>query len=137
MTIVVLSELEESNISMNIAFVLDLAVSRDSLRFYAKALCIGTIELSNGIKIPIPKAIHTEYAVGRGEVSSPISSVNTTENRPPIAGTDSTNPTITEGMTNMKLCIITMVTMPVLLRPTILITPNSKVFASTLIISRE
>jgi len=52
-------------------------------------------------------------------------------------GNDNKNPTKTDGSTNMKLYKIIMLMIPDLLRPTILMTPNSNVFVSTLIIRRE
>lgn len=52
-------------------------------------------------------------------------------------GNDIMNPMKTEGSTNIILCRIIIVISPLLLRPTILITPNSNVLVSTLIIRSE
>jgi hypothetical protein len=58
-------------------------------------------------------------------------------NRAYRVGTANANPVMTDGTTNMKLYNMIMLIIPDLLSPTILITPNSKVFDSTLIISNE
>ena len=48
-----------------------------------------------------------------------------------------TKPLIIDGKTNMKLCIMISTMMLFLLRPTILITPSSKLLDSIDSISRE
>lgn len=51
----------------------DLAVFKDSLKVLAKALWIGIIELSNGIKRPTEMASTVATQFGTIEIPSPIS----------------------------------------------------------------
>jgi hypothetical protein len=66
-----------------------------------------------------------------------MSAVNTKLKMTNNPGKQKIKPRATAGSTNMKLCRIIILIIPDLLKPTILITPNSKDLVSTLIIRSE
>ena len=90
-----------------------------------------------GIKTPINSAYNIAKVLGTGSVSKPMSDVNNLLLTHKSVGKLRAKPITTEGKTNMKPWIMIIETIPDLLSPIILITPNSNVFDSTLIMSNE